>query len=306
MVVRKSGIDRDIDRLAKALVGPTKERHDQLLGWVRRRRQTSRITREVPESSFPELIVTVPDTWPVIQLAPLYDVHLGHSQHDKTMFARHLRWIRETPNVLTWNGGDLIENASKMSVGSGVYEQEITPQNQLVSSVLQVAPIAHKILFSLPGNHEDRTDMMGFSVASWIATLLEVPYFPDYVFCTIKWRGNNFHVLAHHGAGGAQTAGAQRMAARKDIAWAKPFDLFWTGHLHNANVDVLHQTDVDQRTGRYQERNGLIMISPSYLKYFGTYAAKKRYPPGTRGMGTVILHADGMMSTDVHARGVRL
>ena len=66
----------------------------------------------------------MPDAWESVQLAPLYDVHIGHDRHDAATFAKHLRWIRETPNVLTWNGGDLIENASKLSVGAGVYEQE--------------------------------------------------------------------------------------------------------------------------------------------------------------------------------------
>lgn len=277
-----------------------------MLSWIRKRRRDSRITRSRPDSQFPELFVTVPDSWESIQLAPLYDVHMGHKQHDKEMFARHLRWIKETPNVLTWNGGDLIENASKLSVGAGVYEQDLTPQNQLVASVLNLADVAHKLLFALPGNHEDRTDQMGFSVASWIATLLEVPYFEDYCFCSIRWRGNNFRILAHHGAGGAQTAGAQRMAARKDIAWAKPFDLFWTGHLHSALADVLAQTDIDQKTGRMHERNGLIMISPSYLKFFGTYGAKKRYQLGTRGIAPVILRPDGRIDTAIHANGRRL
>ena len=96
------------------------------------------------------------------------------------------------------------------------------------------------------------------------------------------------------------------MAARKDIAWAKPFDLFWTGHLHSALADVLAQTDIDQKTGRMHERNGLIMISPSYLKFFGTYGAKKRYQLGTRGIAPVILRPDGRIDTAIHANGRRL
>jgi len=231
---------------------------------------------------------------------------MGHAQHDAEMFKRHLRWIRETPNVLTWNGGDLIENSSKLSVGAGVYEQDATPQNQLVGALLKLADVAHKMLFSLPGNHESRTDMMGFSVASWMAALLEVPYYPDYCFCTIAWRGNKFRLLAHHGSGAAATAGGQRNAARKDIAWARPFDLFWTGHLHNALVDVLYQTDADQKTGRLHERNGLVIISPSYLRYFSTYAATKRYPPGSRGLASVILREDGRIDAQLHANGKRL
>src|SRR5512135_795161 len=65
---------------------------------------------ERPRSDFPELFVTVPDSWPSIVLAPLYDVHLGHDNHDAALFKKHVDWIRRTPNTLTWNGGDLIEN----------------------------------------------------------------------------------------------------------------------------------------------------------------------------------------------------
>lgn len=279
---------------------------ENLLARVRANRKRERIKRVRPESEFPELLVTVPDSWETVQLAPLYDVHMGHGRHDAEMFARHLRWIRETPNVLTWNGGDMIENASKLSVGAGVYEQTMKPQSQFVSAIHKLTGIAHKMLFSLPGNHEDRTDVLGYSVAAWMGALLEVPYFSDYCFCTLMWRGNRFRILAHHGTGAANSAGGQRMAARKDIAWAKPFDLIWTGHLHAPLIDPIYQTDFDQKTGRVFERTGLIFISPSYLKFFGTYAAKARYTPGHRGLASVVLREDGRIDSQVHANGRRL
>jgi len=248
----------------------------------------------------------VPDAWDSILLAPLYDVHLGSKEHDAERFERHLLWLAETPNVLTWDGGDLIENASKLSIGASVFGQSATPHEQLVHALKTLSLIQHKVLFTLPGNHEDRMDVMGEDMAAWLATMLEVPYFPDYCFCAIKWRGNTFRLLAHHGSGGAQTAGAQRMAARKDIAWARPFDLFWTGHLHQPMVDVLYQTDQDQKTSRLVERNGFVIISPSYLKYFGGYGAKRRFSPGTRGLGVVELQEDGRMDVNLHASGKRL
>jgi len=254
----------------------------------------------------PELRVRVPDSWRTIQLAPLYDVHKGHRNHDAGKFARHLEWLRTTPNVLTWNGGDLIENASKFSVGSGVYEQNLTPQEQIEEAVSDVARVGKKMLFSLPGNHEDRTELMGVSVGRWIAQSLGVPFFPDYVFVTIEWRGNRFRVLAHHGSGGAATPGGQRMAARKAVAWAKPVDLFWTGHLHNPLLDIMYQTDFNQDTGESVERSALIVISPSYLKYFGSYAAKKQYPPGPRGLSVVELQPDGRIDVTIHVNGRRL
>lgn len=211
----------------------------------------------------------------------------------------------ETPNVLTFNGGDLIENASKLSIGSGVYQQ-IKPQHQFVRALLQCAGLAHKMLFALPGNHEDRTDILGFSVAAWMAALLEVPYFSDYCMCTIKWRGNNFRLLAHHGTGAAQTAGAQRMAARKDVAWARSFDLIWTGHLHAPLIDMMYQLEADQKTGRMHERNGLVIISPSYLKHWGSYSAKRRYVPGSRGLAAVTLRPDGRIDSNLYANGRRV
>lgn len=264
------------------------------------------IRRVRPVSEFPELIVTVPDDWPVIQLAPLYDVHIGNDGFDVELFNEHRRWIAKSPHVLTWNGGDLIENASKLSVGTGVYHQTLTPEQQIDAAKAYIRPIAKKMLFSLPGNHEQRTDQMGVSIAKWMAENFDAPFFPDYCFCTIKWRKNAFRILAHHGSGAATTAGAQRMAARKAVTWAKVFDLYWTGHLHNPLIDVLAQTDYDQRTGRMYERDALIVISPSYLRYFGGYAATKQYPLGTRGLGVVELRPNGTMVATTHARGRRL
>lgn len=273
---------------------------------IRDSRGTSDVSVMRLESEFPELIVSVPDAWSSVQLAPLYDVHIGHKNHDAELFARHLAWIKRTKNVLTWDGGDLIENASKLSIGSGVYQQDAAPQEQMLRALQQLAPIAHKMLFKIPGNHEDRTNILGISVAEFIAAGLGLPCFPDYVFLTIQWRGNRFRILAHHGSGSAVTAGAQRMAARKAVAWAKPFDLFWTGHLHNPLVDVLYQTDFDQKTGRAFERNALVIISPSYLKFFGSYAAVKQYSPGMRGLAVVTLQEDGRMDVEIHARGRRV
>jgi len=260
-----------------------------------------------PESEFPELIVTAPDEWESVLLAPLYDCHIGAGGHAEELLLEHLNWIKNTENVLTFNGGDMLENATKLSVGAGVYEQDYKPDSQLAVALQRLSGIAHKMMFSLPGNHEDRTDIMGLSMARWLAAVLQIEYFSDYCFCTIKWRGNNFRVLAHHGTGAAQTAGAQRMAARKDLAWAKPFDIFWTGHLHAPLVDPISQTDFDQASGRMVERNGLAIISPSYLKYFNSYAAKMRLPASLmRGLTVVELHENGRMDTSVHVHGKRL
>lgn len=259
-----------------------------------------------PSSEFPELIVEVPDSWDKIQIAPLYDVHIGSGHHDAELFQKHLAWIAKTPTALTFNGGDMVENATKDSPGASVIVQRGTPNEQLFRAAKTLTKIQHKMLFAIPGNHEDRTfNVAGLDGAEQLAEHLQIPYFPDYCFLLIKWRGNSFRICAHHGSGAAQTPGAQRNAARKDMPWSH-FDIFWTGHLHQPMMDVVFQIDFDQKTGSTFERNAIVIISPSYVKYWGSYAAKKRMSPGQRGLGVVTLQHDGRMDASLFARGRRL
>jgi hypothetical protein len=260
--------------------------------------------RSIPKSEFPELFVKIPDDFETIELAPLYDVHIGAREHDGSLLEKHLNWIAKTPNVFTWNGGDAFENKTPHEGHMG--HDPMSPEEQLLEATRKFAIVQHKMLFSLPGNHEDRTfKQSGMSGAKRLADNLKVPYFPDYCLTTIKWRGNNFRILAHHGAGGSQTPGAQRNAARKELTWSKP-DMIWTGHLHQPMTDTAYVMDIDQKTGRAFERNILIIISPSYLKFFGGYAAHGRMAPGPRGLSVAILNEDGRIDANVHARGRRL
>lgn len=256
------------------------------------------------DSEFPELFITLPDELDTIQLAPLYDVHVGSREHDDALLQKHLRWIADTPNVFTWNGGDAFENKTPHEGKMG--HDKMSPEEQILEVTKVFAPVQHKMLFSIPGNHEDRTfKQSGMSSSRRLADNLKVQYFSDYCFCTIKWRGNNFRILAHHGAGGGQTPGAQRNSARKELPWAKA-DMIWTGHLHNPLVDTAYVMDVDQKTGRAFERSVLIMISPSYVRYFGGYAAHSRMSPGPRGLSVATLNEDGRIDANLHARGRRL
>jgi hypothetical protein len=258
------------------------------------------ITR--PKSEFPELFVDLDDNLDTIQLAPLYDVHVGNHQFDEKLFLKHRQWIADTPNVISWLGGDMIENITAQKMGHTTLSNE----EQIEHATELLAPMQHKIAFSLPGNHEARTYALSHtSSGKRLADNLQVQYFNDYCFCTFRWRGNNFRLLAHHGAGGAQTAGAQRNSARKELGWAKP-DILWTGHLHATLNDTVYLTDYDQATGRVYERGCVVIISPSYLTYFGGYAAAMRLTPGLRGLGVCVLQSDGRIDVTAHARGKRL
>jgi hypothetical protein len=260
---------------------------------------------EVPsESEFPELIVTVPDSWPHIKLAPLYDVHRGHALHATRLFNRHLKWIEEEKYVISWNGGDLIENVVEGS--PGMWSQRGYPGEQFDAATEYLAPIQHKLAFAIPGNHEARTmRVAGFDIAKHLASDLKIPYFADYCFVTFKWRKLSFRGCIHHGTGAAQTAGGQVMAARKDMPWVG-CDLYWTGHLHQGKSETVYRADFDQRTGKMFSRIAFVIISPSYLTFFGGYAAQKRLTPGALGLTVATLLPNGNIELTQHAKGKRL
>src|SRR5271166_6109326 len=259
--------------------------------------------RHVPKTEYPELRITVPDSFETIELAPLYDVHMGSKEHDGKLFQRHLEWIAETPNVLSWLGGDIFENKTANEAYMG--HDPLSPEEQLLLATETLAPIQHKLFCSFPGNHEARTaKQAGMDSAKRLAENLRLPYFTDYVIITIKWRGNKFRILAMHGAGGGSTPGAQRNSARKELTWIHP-DIIWSGHLHQPLTDPVKMFCFDQKTDEVYEKDSLVIISPSYVKYFGGYAAAKRLSPGLRGLGVVTLNEDGRLDSSVHARGSR-
>lgn len=260
---------------------------------------------EKPEGGeFPELVVTIPDSWDKVILAPFYDVHIGSREHDSKLFRKHLEWVRRTPHVICFLGGDMYDNITPQQAQK-MGQNAMSPAEQHWEATKIFAPIRHKVAFTLCGNHEARSmRASGIDSAKQLADNLRVPYFPDYAFVTIRWRGLKFRLQAHHGSGAARTAGAQRNAARKDLAWTKA-DIIWTGHLHKALCDIVYSVDHDPETGRLVERNAAVLISPAYLRYFGGYGAAHRMAPDTRGMTVCTLRDNGRIDVNMHARGVR-
>ena len=82
--------------------------------------------------------------------------------------------------------------------------------------------------------------------------------------------------------------------------------MYWTGHLHQPIVDVVYRAEYNQQTDRMITRSSVVIISPSYVKFFGGYAASKRLAPGALGITVAELQASGNIEVSVHAKGTRL
>lgn len=88
---------------------------------------------------------------------PIGDVHFGHRNHNPIHLQRSLDFAtknRARTRILLM--GDLMEVATKTSVGRGVYDEAYPMQRQFEIAVEKFKPVADLIDIVIEGNHEER------------------------------------------------------------------------------------------------------------------------------------------------------
>lgn len=230
-----------------------------------------------------------------IDIVPLFDVHFGHKACLVSKWMEYIEYIRTHSGVFTFLGGDLIENASKLSVAGGVYEQHLTPDEQIHRVIEMLRPIAHKILFSLPGNHEDRAmKHMGIDVARFIADSLEVPYYDQPIEFDLSWRGYTWRGHAQHGSSGSQTEGGKLNAAKRPVEFHGDFiHVYFSGHVHDNISKERTQIVRNYETGELELRKYFVVILPAFLGYHNTYAARMGWSPPASGSVRFSMYPNG-------------
>ena len=241
----------------------------------------------------PYLLVQVPDFKGKLTIAPLFDVHFGNAAHKHEKFLGYLRWIKETPGVYAILGGDLMETA--LDDGRGMsYDQSSNPQTQLDTMTQLLAPIAHKILVSVPGNHEDRVyKKTGIDVAQVLAERLKVPYFTgpvtmSLVANTYKW---TFYIF--HGYGNSQTKGGKANMAARPKNWTGLVHFFVSGHVHDCIATSETVVIEDPLNCRLLEVKQWVVVAQSFLKWYKTYAYRAGYKPPAAGGVSMELYDNG-------------
>jgi len=253
------------------------------------------------ESVQPYLVVQIPDSMFVndgddgaeIIVAPSFDVHLGHYAHKREKLLSYIRWIAETPNVLTYIGGDFTENA--LETGKGMtFSQDLSPQAQIKRACTLLAPIAHKLLFIQPGNHEDRSERAaGINPMEIVADYLGVPYYAGPVYCTILGKGHKWKIYSFHGNGNSQTKGGKLNAAGKPRRWIDFVNFIVSGHTHDPMVN--NETCIVENPAlcKLSYMTQWIVTCPSFLAWEGTYAYKGGMSPTGKGGVSLHMYATG-------------
>lgn len=230
-----------------------------------------------------------------ISIVPVHDIHLGAINSNKAKFKAYVDYILNEPDTYTIALGDLIENATKCSVGMGVYESEFDIDDQIDQMADYLRPLAQagKLLGIMPGNHEYRTmKLVKLDPMKLVAKELGVPYLGWSGYFKFEVGNEIYKAFTFHGAGGAGTPGGRLNAIRKLRDVAHDMDMYFMGHVHSKQYDSDSVYYIDDTTNTIKTKERHYIIGGSLLTYFGSYAEMMGLSPAPQGLVKVDLYTD--------------
>lgn len=254
----------------------------------------------VRSDNHPYIMITLPeppngyDHWVIYTLS---DIHYGSNTCNVKVLTRFVEEVEKTPNALAVLKGDLIENGLKDSPGSSIYEQVIPPQEQKEKLIKILAPIAHKILYSVRGNHGYRSVKGVFLDPELdISTALNVEYFKGYVCVDILCESNDkllkWEIFSYHGSGSSKTPEG-RIKLIKDKAQWHSANIYTIGHVHDLQSYYDYEVIRDPETLSLKMKKRYYVVCGTTLEYFGSYAEEAALQPNKVGFAKIRLFCKG-------------
>ncbi len=242
-----------------------------------------------------------------LEIHPFADEHVGDEHCDIKRLLARIEVVKNTPNAYCILNGDIIDNATKTSLGD-VYTQELSPMEQLKRAVEMFSPIKDKILCITHGNHENRTyKKEGINLSYLIAKQLglEDRYTATSAVLFIRFgkmadgrkesngsgnvRKMCYTIYALHGSGGGRKEGAKAIRLA-DMASIIDTDIYIHSHTHLPMVMKQAFHRIDQRNNTVAFVDKLFVNTASNLKY-GGYGEAGEFKPSS--MDTPIIYLNG-------------
>jgi hypothetical protein len=244
----------------------------------------------IAEESY--MVINLPDPpkgydhW---ELRPLSDLHYGSDTCDYEYLQKEVDYIKATPNVLTMLKGDLIENANKESPADSVFRQMFPPSEQRERLLKTLAPIAHKILYSIRGNHGHRAVKAADMDPEFdISNALDTEYFKGAAYVDIVCGDQKWEIMSIHGKGGSATIGGKvNMLFKKNQFHTA--DIYTMGHVHDKQAVIDYEWKRNPVTMKMEPRKRSYIICGTFQNYKGSYAEEWFLPPNKAGLPSIKL-----------------
>lgn len=186
-------------------------------------------------------------------------------------------------NIYLVGTGDLIENASKGSVGDGWMHQEMAPYEQILSAKKRLEPILPNLLGMVGGNHGyNRKSRSGIDVEQVLADFLGVPFTDDYMAACFTLNGISFTNWCWHGAGGSATEGGKINSSMRPYKFSENIDVYWSGHFHDFKRFSKTVISFDILERKALERVTHFVMQGGFDEYNHTWLSRIGRPPSVK------------------------
>lgn len=231
-------------------------------------------------------LLNVEPPGPQFRVVPIGDLHLGSPHFKRAFFMDALDWIvkNDAYVILT---GDLLECGTKGSVGAGVYEQIMSPSDQIEAVIKLLEPIKDRILGAVKGNHEERLHKDAGSEAylNSICPRLGIPYFGWEAFILFSLpHYKSVLTYTNHTKAGGKNANLALNWMTRELAKVVDADVYFKSHDHGMGWYPESTLEVNRATKRMEMRERHYVLTGNWLGRADSYAAASasgHKPPGT-------------------------
>lgn len=240
-----------------------------------------------------------------VELHTFADEHLGDEHSDLKRLLARIEYVKNTPNAYCILNGDIIDNATKTSIGD-TYTQVFNPMEQLSKAVELFEPIRDKILCITHGNHENRTyKKEGINLSCLMAKQLGLDdrYTPTSAVLFIRvgessngWKETNgsgkvrklcYTLYVLHGSGGGRKEGAKAIRLA-DMASIIDTDIYIHSHTHLPMVMKQAYHRIDAKNSAVALVDKLFVNTAANLAY-GGYGEAGEFKPSSKDTPVIYL-----------------
>jgi predicted phosphodiesterase len=252
--------------------------------------------------------INLPRELETVEIHTFADEHIGDEHCDLKRLVERIEYVKNTPNAYCILNGDLVDNATKTSIGD-TYTQVFNPMEQLAKAVELFEPIKNKVLCITHGNHENRTyKKEGINLSRLIADQLGLSdrYTATSAVLFIrmgeesrhaketngsgKYRQICYTMYVLHGSGGGRKEGAKAIRLA-DMASIIDCDCYIHSHTHLPMIMKQGFHRIDPRNSTVANVTKLFVNTAANLNYGGGYGEAQEFKPTSKD--TPIIYLNG-------------
>lgn len=234
-----------------------------------------------------------------IEVHTFADEHIGDAHCDIARLKERIKYVAETPNAYCILNGDILDNASRSSIGD-IETRELNIMGRIQNGVELFSPIKDKILCITNGNHENRAYRKeGIDISMIVANQLGIGdrYSPTAALLFLRFGKQSLHrnnrrvlysIFCNHGSGGGRREGAKAIRLA-DMASIVDADIYVHSHTHLPMIMKQGFFRVDLTSSTAQNVTKLFINTSSNLSY-GGYGEAQEFKPNSKDTPVIYLN----------------